>query len=139
MKNPVELDYDTCLQLLTRGPVGRVAVCTADGPHIIPVNYSVVDGSIVFRTTPYSLLGIHAWTSRLAFEVDEVDEEHESGWSVVATGRGSLVEDPDELARIRGLWDPKPWAAGQRWLFVALRWDDLTGRRLGPRGVTMAR
>jgi uncharacterized protein len=132
MNIPIELSYETCADLLASRPVGRAALCTADGPRIIPVNYSVVDGAIIFRTTPYSVLGMHAWNSRLAFEVDDVDEEHGTGWSVVATGRGQMIEDADELARIRGLWDPRPWAGGQRWLFVSLRWDDLTGRRLGP-------
>jgi uncharacterized protein len=138
MNIPVELPYDTCAELLVTRPVGRVAVCTPDGPRIIPVNYSVVDGAIIFRTTPYSVLGVHAWSSQLAFEVDDFDAETAAGWSVVATGRGSLIEDSDELNRIRHLWDPKPWAGGQRWLYVALRWDDLTGRRIGPRSVTMA-
>ena len=31
--------------------VGRVAVCTPTGPHIIPVNYAVVDDSIVRGNT----------------------------------------------------------------------------------------
>lgn len=138
MFTPVELPYLKCEELLTSGIVGRVAVCTPDGPRIVPVNYSVVDEKIIFRTTPYSVLGTYAWTTELAFEVDDFDSEDRTGWSVVATGRGALVEDPDELTRIRAFWDPMPWAAGQRMLYVALRWRDLTGRRIGPATVTQA-
>ncbi|MGW6738130.1 pyridoxamine 5'-phosphate oxidase family protein [Streptomyces sp. NPDC055013] len=29
--------------------VGRIALSTASGPVVVPVNYSVVDGAIVFR------------------------------------------------------------------------------------------
>ena len=43
-----------------------------------------------------------------------------------------MIEDPDELAAIRAFWNPRPWAGGaQRLLYVRLRWDELTGRRLG--------
>ena len=137
MNMPIELPYATCEELLTTQEVGRVAVNTADGPRIIPVNFAVFDDSIVFRTTPYSVLGTHAWNSRMAFEVDLIDPEQRTGWSVVATGRGSVVEDDVELRRIQSAPHPTPWAGGQRWLFVRLRWDDLTGRRIGP-AVTMA-
>ena len=131
MTMPIELTYATCAELLATREVGRVAVCTTDGPRIIPVNYVVVDDSVVFRTTPYSVLGMHAWNGRLAFEVDDLDPTHKAGWSVVATGRGTVVEDNAELRHIQSM-APTPWAGGQRWLFVRLRWDDLTGRRLRP-------
>jgi nitroimidazol reductase NimA-like FMN-containing flavoprotein (pyridoxamine 5'-phosphate oxidase superfamily) len=131
MSEPVELDHDTCLDLLTGSVVGRVAVCTPDGPHIIPVNYAVIDGSVVFRTTPYSVLGANAWIGRLAFEIDHLDHERRKAWSVVAHGRGEMVEDAGELAAVRAIGDPQPWAAGNRALYVRLRWTTLTGRRLG--------
>ncbi len=125
-----ELDLRTCRELLAQGEVGRVALCTPAGPQILPVTY-VVDGtSVVFRTAPYGVLGRHAWHGRLAFEVDEIDVASRSGWSVVATGPGELVEDPDELAELRAFRDPHPWAPGSRLLYVRLRWHTLTGRRV---------
>jgi uncharacterized protein len=136
MNTPVELPYPKCAELLESQVVGRVAVCTPEGPRIVPVNYSVVGETIVFRTTPYSILGTYAWTTELAFEVDHLDVGHRSGWSVVAIGRGTLIEDPEELARIRSFWDPDPWAGGHRMLYVGLKWRDLTGRRLGSVAVT---
>jgi nitroimidazol reductase NimA-like FMN-containing flavoprotein (pyridoxamine 5'-phosphate oxidase superfamily) len=133
-----ELPYDTCLTLLREHEVGRVALCTADRPHIVPVNYSVVDDDmVVFRTTPYSALGTHANGGRLALEIDRVDIENRSGWSVVASGTGSFVSDSAELRRIHVFRDPDPWAGGQRWLFVGLRWTELTGRVVGSRGAAM--
>jgi nitroimidazol reductase NimA-like FMN-containing flavoprotein (pyridoxamine 5'-phosphate oxidase superfamily) len=131
MNEPFELDHEKCLDLLTGGIVGRVAICTPEGPNIVPVNYAVVDDSVVFRTSPYSMLGTNAWHGRLAFEIDHLDYERHRAWSVVAVGRGEMVEDADELAAIRAMRDPQPWAAGSRALYVRLRWDKLTGRRLG--------
>lgn len=131
MSEPVELDQQTCLELLNGSMVGRVAVCTPDGPHIVPVNYTVIEGSIVFRTTPYSVLGANAWVGRLAFEIDHLDYEARKAWSVVAHGRGEMVESAGELASVRAIGDPQPWASGNRALYVRLRWSALTGRRLG--------
>ncbi|TCM51400.1 pyridoxamine 5'-phosphate oxidase family protein [Kribbella sp. VKM Ac-2568] len=131
MNAPIELSYDRCRELLSSAEVGRVALCTDSGPLIWPVNYSVVEDAIVFRTAPYSVLGARAWNSRLAFEVDRLDLERQQGWSVVATGDGEMIEDPDELAVIRTFRDPHPWAGGAaRLLYVRLRWDGLTGRQL---------
>jgi nitroimidazol reductase NimA-like FMN-containing flavoprotein (pyridoxamine 5'-phosphate oxidase superfamily) len=131
MYEPVDMPYEKCLELLSGGVVGRVALSLPDGPQIFPVNYSVVADAVVFRTAPYSILGTRAWSTRLAFEVDHIDYERQRGWSVVATGPGELVEDEEDLASIRSFWDPRPWAGGPRLLYVRLRWDSLTGRRLG--------
>jgi transcriptional regulator with XRE-family HTH domain len=45
-----ELSADECRALLGTHGVGRIAVTTESGPGIVPVNYSVTDGAIVFRT-----------------------------------------------------------------------------------------
>jgi len=44
------------------------------------------------------------------------------------------VEDPDELRTIRDGWDPTPWVAGPRHLYLKLRWREITGRRLAGDG-----
>ena len=131
MSEPTVLTYDKCRELLASKVVGRAAVCTPTGPRIFPVNYAVVDDTIVFRTTAYSVLGTYAWNTQLAFEVEEIDETERAGWSVVALGRGAIVEDPKELAEIRSAADPTPWAGGMRYLYVRMRWSELSGRQIG--------
>lgn len=131
VNEPRELDVDECQVLLACGLVGRVALCTPEGPQIFPVNYAVYENAVVFRTAPYSVLGSLAWNQRLALEIDHVDYERRRGWSVVASGRGEMVEDPDEIAAIRSSWDPSPWAGGERQLFIKLQWTSLTGRQIG--------
>jgi nitroimidazol reductase NimA-like FMN-containing flavoprotein (pyridoxamine 5'-phosphate oxidase superfamily) len=131
-----ELSYAECRGLLVRQRAGRVAVSTPDGPHIIPLNYSVVDESIIFRTTPFSVLGTYARNAKLAFEVDEFDEEHRIGWSVVARGRADVVGDPEELQEIRRVCAPLPWADGARNLFFRMDWKELSGRAVGRVGFT---
>jgi len=132
MAEPHELGTDECERLLRSGVVGRIAITTPSGPHIVPVNYSVVDDMIVFRTTPYSVIGTYGLNAQMAFEVDQFDYEYWTGWSVLARGRGCPIAAAEEVQRINQLWSPRPWASGQRNLYVALRWTELSGRRLGP-------
>jgi nitroimidazol reductase NimA-like FMN-containing flavoprotein (pyridoxamine 5'-phosphate oxidase superfamily) len=129
---PQELDTSECRRLLESGVFGRVALSTPNGPHIVPVNYAAADDRILFRTTPYSVLGTYGRNAELAFEVDHVDYEYASGWSVVARGRGDVLVDPREVQELTGGWMPRPWADGTRNLFFALTWREISGRRLGP-------
>ena len=131
MSEVEELSYAKCRGLLAGGVFGRVALCSVDGPHIFPVNYSVVGESVIFRTSAYGVVATHDWSSTMAFEVDYVDYADQRGWSVVAVGRGERVEDAEELALIKRTWEPRPWAGGIRPLYVRLAWTELTGRRLG--------
>jgi hypothetical protein len=132
MNQPFELSTEECQELLSAGLVGRVAVSTPVGPHIVPVNYAVVDDTVVIRTSPYGILGSHARGSIVAVEVDQFDYPRQRGWSVVARGRAEAVTGAEELDHIRSVWDPHAWASGQRNLYLRVRWSELTGRRLGP-------
>lgn len=125
-----ELDTTECLRLLGQRGIGRAAVATPDGPHLVPVNYAVLDGSIAIRTSPYSLLGTYARASMLAFEVDDIDEETHSGWSVVVRGRCLPETDPTTLARLRTLL-PESWAPGARTLYLRLPLEEISGRAVG--------
>lgn len=125
-----ELEAEECVELLAAGVVGRAAICTPDGPHVVPVNYVVHGDSVVFRTTPYSILGTFAWSGDIAFEVDQIDEQRHEGWSVVVLGKGEMVEDAEDLEEIRWRNEPKPWAQGPRHLYVRIRWRKITGRRI---------
>jgi nitroimidazol reductase NimA-like FMN-containing flavoprotein (pyridoxamine 5'-phosphate oxidase superfamily) len=126
-----ELNTQQCEALLRMGMVGRIAFSTPAGPHMVPVNYTVVDDAVVVRTSPYSLLGTHGRNTVVAFEVDGFDHELERGWSVQARGRMEVVTAHREITRIREVADPSPWADGVRALYLRLRWADLSGRQLG--------
>ena len=128
-----ELSAQDCEALLRSGVAGRVALSTPTGPHIIPVNYSVVDDAIIIRTSPYSLLGTYGRDTTFAFEIDELDREHGRAWSVQARGRAEPVIDRAELELIREVAEPHPWAGGARPLYLRLRWTELSGRQIGAR------
>lgn len=125
-----DLERDDCLDLITRSTVGRVAVATPEGPHIVPVGYAVVDDTVAIRTSAYSVLGTAARDSVVAFEVDHVDEESRSGWSVMVRGRCFVESDSRALARLQAaLGDP--WVSGARTLYLRLPLEHVSGRVLG--------
>ncbi len=126
-----ELSAHECESLLRAHNVGRVAVSTPTGPHIVPVNYTVVQDAIIIRTTPYSVLGTYGRNTTLAVEIDGFDHERDVGWSVQARGRGVPIEDYAEIARLREGQQSLPWAGGSRSQYIRLEWQELIGRRLG--------
>lgn len=125
------LDREACLTLVSEHPlkIGRVAFVQDGYPVVLPVNYRVDQGSIVFRTGLGSKLDSAAGGSPLAFEVDAVDAQWQEGWSVLAQGRGEEVVAPGELARLRTL-GLQPWSPGERSRYIRLRPQRITGRRI---------
>lgn len=131
MTEPEALSRGDCLRLFESHGVGRVAFRTPLGPRIVPVNYAVHDGDIVFRTTAFSELGTYCVDVDVAFEVDTIDEENRTGRSAVAVGRAEVLRS-DEGGDLRKARMPLPWAAGRRDRFVRLHPRDLTGRLVRP-------
>jgi len=124
-----DLDPAECERLLRGSNFGRLVLVTPERPEIVPVNYVVHAGAIVVRTSPTGILARHADGAELLFEVDRVDDEYWSGWSVVARGPGQVVTDPPtgfgDRPRVR------PWADGDRGCEIRLHWTTLSGRQIG--------
>ena len=132
MSDHVQLSYWQCESVLRSEVLGRIAFSAPDGPHIVPINYSVVDEAIVVRTSPDSLLANHGCGVTVAFEVDYINHSYRRGCSVVARGETDIVTDPAVVAHIHRVWEPQPWAGGTRPLLLRLRWRELSGRQLDP-------
>lgn len=128
-----DLSPSECRAHLAQHQVGRAAVVTPEGPHIIPVNYALVDEAVVFRTSPFTVLATHGREATIAFEVDDFDQVTKEGWSVLVRGHTSPVFDSREITHIRQIWEPVPWAGGTRTLFIRLTPTHITGRRIGER------
>jgi nitroimidazol reductase NimA-like FMN-containing flavoprotein (pyridoxamine 5'-phosphate oxidase superfamily) len=124
-----ELSRAECAELLSTHGVGRLAVPAESGPVIVPVNYSVVDGAIVFRTargaTPSQASGC-----MVAFEVDRVDDTFSQGWSVLTRGYARTVTDTDEEHRLAKQAYSRPWSGGRRDMWVRIEPYAVTGRRI---------
>ncbi|WP_246144835.1 helix-turn-helix domain-containing protein [Actinacidiphila oryziradicis] len=125
----LELDPQECRARLSTHGVGRVAVSTPHGPAIVPVNYAVVDGAVVFRTAPDAAPALAAGTEA-AFEVDHIDEALSQGWSVLVVGRAEHVTDPAAIQHLADEARTGPWAGGDRELWVRIAPERITGRRI---------
>ncbi|MFE9650335.1 pyridoxamine 5'-phosphate oxidase family protein [Streptomyces sp. NPDC006365] len=130
-RNPefVELSTEDCWARLSTHGVGRIAVSTATGPVIVPVNYSVVEGAVVFRTSPGTTPAAAAGAS-VAFEVDHIDDALSQGWSVLVRGGAEAVTDPDAVRRLEERAYSGPWAGGERGMWVRIDPDEITGRAI---------
>jgi nitroimidazol reductase NimA-like FMN-containing flavoprotein (pyridoxamine 5'-phosphate oxidase superfamily) len=121
-----------CWELLQRHRprLGRLAFVDSGWPLVLPVNYLAVGAQLYIRTAPGSKLLAAAKLQQVTFEVDDVDEGREQGWSVLAFGRLRMVTDEAEVEDIaqRPL---KPWAEGDRKHLLRMDVSVVSGRRLG--------
>ncbi|CAN5534135.1 hypothetical protein BH11ACT8_BH11ACT8_01340 [soil metagenome] len=124
-----QLSYSECEALLRAGIFGRLALSTPDGPDIFPLNYRVVDGAVMICTGADTVVARHAGGAPVAFETDLVDHERWRGWSVVAHGTAEVVVDTERDGS--HLNRPRPWADGDRNVWIRLAWTSLSGRKLG--------
>jgi nitroimidazol reductase NimA-like FMN-containing flavoprotein (pyridoxamine 5'-phosphate oxidase superfamily) len=124
------LDRDECLRLLGRATLGRVAVTSAAMPTVLPVNFRLTGGRIVFRTGAGTKLAAATRNAVVAFEVDDIDPVRQTGWSVVVTGVARPVVDNDVLAELDGLFIPR-WAGPENQV-VEVSLELISGRRIPP-------
>ena len=123
------LDEPEVMRLLANCEVGRVGVTIGALPAIFPVNYRLIDGCVVFRSSPGSKLSAAANRAVVAFEVDDYNVADRSGWSVLAVGPSEVVHDLDVTFRTleAGLL---PYVDGPRGAIVRITPTFVSGRRI---------
>ena len=105
---PAPAAAEECRDLLAAKSVERVAFNGPDGPQVLPVNYVVHRRSIFFRTAAGSMLADAMRNSRVAFEIDDIDEFLQSG---------VLVRNLSAAATLSsGLCDGSERRSARRWL-----------------------
>jgi nitroimidazol reductase NimA-like FMN-containing flavoprotein (pyridoxamine 5'-phosphate oxidase superfamily) len=125
----VLLDERDAMRLLAQREVGRVGLTIGALPAIFPVNYRLIDGDIVFRSSPGSKVSAASAGAVVAFEVDDYHNADRSGWSVLVVGRSEVVHDLDVAfkaleARL------EPYADGPRGTLVRITPTFVSGRRI---------
>jgi nitroimidazol reductase NimA-like FMN-containing flavoprotein (pyridoxamine 5'-phosphate oxidase superfamily) len=136
---PEHLDEAECLRLIAPGGIGRLAYTGRYGLTVLPVNFTLHEGTILFRTASDSptdedlRTGIADAEYKVAFEIDDIDPAARSGWSVLVQGSAHHVDSVDERASVQEA-AVEPWAGGKRELFVRVIPTRITGRRVRPRG-----
>jgi uncharacterized protein len=121
------LNNEQCLRLLASETVGRVGISVGALPLILPVNYSMVDGDVVFRTGDGVKLRAALDHTIVAFEVDRADTDRHEGWSVLVVGVAEEIADED---RSLAMIVPPPWVGGERRFLIRIRPEFVSGRRI---------
>lgn len=123
------LDEQTCWDLVASKTVGRIAVAAANRPDIFPMNYAMDGHDVIFQTLPGIKLASAVLGKAVAFEVDDLNEDSHTGWSVVIHGVASEIEGTDALlaAEEMGI---KPWAESPKFRYLRVTADNISGRRV---------
>jgi nitroimidazol reductase NimA-like FMN-containing flavoprotein (pyridoxamine 5'-phosphate oxidase superfamily) len=130
-----ELTEAESLRLIGQAEIGRIGFSGRYGPAVLPVNYKVVAGMVVFRVAVGSSLvedlrtGIADAEYKVVFEIDEIDPVARTGWSVMIQGAAHHIDDEQERAAVldAGI---EPWAGGERDHFVQIKPTRMSGRRI---------
>ncbi|EYT56734.1 pyridoxamine 5-phosphate oxidase [Leucobacter sp. UCD-THU] len=125
------LSDDECWRRLGSQRVGRLVTSVGDVVDVVPINFVVDDGSVVFRTAPGNKLVELTINDSVLFEADEIGEE--SGWSVVVRGHARVLEAQAEVAEAEAL-PLKPFVPTLKPTFVRIEVVSIGGReyRFGP-------
>ena len=124
------LDRATCLQLLSSRRTGRLAyVARAGVPDVVPVNLAVDGERLLVRSGPGPKLQAAERREVVAVEVDDLDEDTRTGWSVVVAGRARRLHT-SEVAALPADLLPEVWARGPRSSVIAIELTRVEGRRL---------
>jgi nitroimidazol reductase NimA-like FMN-containing flavoprotein (pyridoxamine 5'-phosphate oxidase superfamily) len=129
------LDEAECLRLASTEVIGRLAFVGSFDLTVVPVNFRLAEGAILFRTAQDSLTGEDLRTGiehaeyQVAFEVDSFDEKAREGWSVLIQGPAHHVESAAEreAALAAGV---ESWPGGEKDHFVKITPVRITGRRV---------
>jgi nitroimidazol reductase NimA-like FMN-containing flavoprotein (pyridoxamine 5'-phosphate oxidase superfamily) len=124
-----QLSRSACLALLEECEVGRVGVVVDGGPEIYPVNFIVEGDRILFRTAGGGKLRGMEQSPAVCFEVDGIDPDRRTGWSVLVKGRAEVITDAPtarQLAESRLRY----WAPGQKARWICIQPHAITGRRI---------
>jgi nitroimidazol reductase NimA-like FMN-containing flavoprotein (pyridoxamine 5'-phosphate oxidase superfamily) len=133
------LDEAECLRLISPGGIGRLVFPGRFDLTVLPVNYVLHDGAVLFRTVEAGSTdedlrtGIEHAEYRVSFEIDDINAETQEGWSVLLQGPAHHLDDPGERADAitAGI---EPWAGGEREHFISITPARITGRRVLRRG-----
>ena len=129
------LDEAECRRLIEPGGIGRLVFAGSYDLTVLPVNYKMHDGAILFRTAEDSRTqedlrtGISHAEFRVAFEVDKFDTEAREGWSVLVQGPAHHLDSAEERADAEGA-GIEPWPSGEREHFIRITPVRITGRRI---------
>ena len=121
-----ELSQADCWATLATANVGRLAVRVGADIDIVPVNFTVNDRAIYFRSAPGDKLAELAAEPTVAFEADGHDKT--TYWSVLVHGEAERLSDESAI-EASGVLDLVTITTSVKSNFVRISARAITGRR----------
>ncbi|WP_406230200.1 pyridoxamine 5'-phosphate oxidase family protein [Nocardia sp. NBC_01009] len=110
--------------------MARIAYLEDGIPVIRPINFTVAGDGVVVWTVP-GRHGAAVAGQTVAVEVDQIDPDSHSGWTVLLTGQATTVSDIDEL--VAAVDVPRlPWVSMRNDQVIRVEIDRISGLRLAP-------
>lgn len=103
---------------------GRLAFHLLGEVHIVPINYAVDGERLVFLTSEGSKLFGVTTNDDVAFEVDQIADEHAT--SVIVRGRAKHLQGTETTVVER--LPLRPWVGTPKFQVVAIEVDEISGR-----------
>lgn len=125
------LDPDECWRLVGRHGVGRVVFTGDTYTQVVPTTYDAVNGDAYFRAPTFGELARRVDGHTASLQVDEIDPNAFTGWSVLMTGTAHRVQDAATVASLWSLGRPHAWLPGAQTQWIALSVDHVRGQRVG--------
>jgi uncharacterized protein len=127
-----QLSRAECMRLMGSVPVGRIIYTRQAMPAVELVNFALVDGDIVIRTSAAGNLAAATRGAVVAFEAGSVDPAGNAGWSVTVVGQARAVTDGTEIRSLERI-ALASWVPGERDHFIRVSPTIVNGRRVGGR------
>lgn len=119
------LDEATCWEVLKQMEFGRLAYVVDGHLDLVPVNYAVHNGEIVFRTAEGSKLAGVTHGQEVVFEIDDIAAETATSVIVRAMPR----EYTHDEARWADQMRLRPWVSDKKEYVIGLAPTLISGRR----------
>jgi uncharacterized protein len=123
-----DLDDPSCRLLLRTVRLGRLGFTRDALPAIQPVTFCVHRDEVVIPARPDSPLVSGTRGAVVAFQVDSIDAETCTGWTVTVVGPSRSVTDQSEVALLERL----PWPLPRLWrepCYISVAMGLVTGWR----------
>src|ERR1700678_405100 len=130
-----QLSRDECMRLMGSVPVGRIIYTRQALPAVELVNFALVDGDIVIKTSAEGKLAAATRGAVVAFEADCVELDGHAGWSVAIVGQARAVSDAEEIGRLERV-ALTSWVPGSGGHFIRISPAIVNGRRVCGQGLT---
>lgn len=125
-----QLHVHECWRLVGRHGLGRLGFVGRSHLQVVPTMYDAQHGTAYFRASTFGALARSVHDKMTVLQVDDIDPETFTGWSVTITGTAHRVQDAGTLALLSCHGRPPVWVPGTSTQWIALPADTIEGQRV---------